>query len=288
MSVHSMKDTSRAKQIAELESHLKNSAEHPSVVMIITPELAEYILTKLQDGGNRSRRPAKIKRFAVDMSEGNWRLSGDTIKFGKSGMLKDGQHRLRACILSGKPFKTHVVFGIEERCFTVIDTGSAKTNADAFQLATIDYPRQSSMATRWLMIYELDAANPNRGMTISNTDLLNFYREHVDEELMKAACADAIAIGKPFPVGALAGLLYRFIRHDRKATLRMVADLKAPKGGGKKLVEMFNDLRKQNGGRMHELQAHAMIIKAFICYRDGKTANKNVVRWTEASEFPVV
>ena len=62
-----------------------------------SPKLAEYVLTNL-NRDNRPMKPGKIKKYAADISDKGWGVTGDTIKFGSDGLLKDGQNRLSACV----------------------------------------------------------------------------------------------------------------------------------------------------------------------------------------------
>ena len=59
--------------------------------------------------------------------QNNWSLTGETIKFGTDGLLKDGQHRLYACIRANTPFDTHAIFGINPETFQHIDVGKKLT-----------------------------------------------------------------------------------------------------------------------------------------------------------------
>src|ERR1700691_3954015 len=88
----------------------------PSHVIEWSPKLAEHVLTELNPK-NRPRKPGKIKQYAADISNKAWGVTGDTIKFGSDGLLKDGQNRLSACVRVNKPFTSHTVFGIDPALF---------------------------------------------------------------------------------------------------------------------------------------------------------------------------
>ena len=70
-----------------------------SVVMTFTPVVAEYILDNM-NVGNRPQKPSRIVRYAADMANDKWSVTGESIKFGADGKLKDGQNRLAACVRS--------------------------------------------------------------------------------------------------------------------------------------------------------------------------------------------
>jgi hypothetical protein len=275
-----------AKQWSVLESLIHNPPENSRIITIV-PGIAQKILDEL-NGNNRGKRPAKIRRFAEFMANDCWRLTGDTIKFGKSEALKDGQNRLFACVHADKPFRTHVVFGVDDRAFMVIDTGATRTGADAFKIEGVAHARVSAPAVRWIMIYENDPAPPERGTAIDNAALLDYLRNRIDRAKLDEAVERAMVMGKPFPIGALAALFYRFEATDHRTTKKFALDLEKRERGGRKLADRLNNLRKQQMGRLHELQTHALIIQAFNCYRAGQTVTAQRLNWTDGKDFPVV
>ena len=75
----------------------------------ITPDVARSMLD--QNTVNfRNLDLNRVKRFAREMSCGNWACNGETIKF-KGDILVDGQHRLAAVIESGSTIQSAVAYG---------------------------------------------------------------------------------------------------------------------------------------------------------------------------------
>lgn len=100
----------------------------------ITPELAKEIL-ETSNHGNRPLKKAHIKMLASSLKNNEWMLNGESIAFSESGRLLDGQHRLNACINSGKPFKTIVIKGINDKAaFGTIDIGKPRSVTDLMDL----------------------------------------------------------------------------------------------------------------------------------------------------------
>jgi hypothetical protein len=93
-----------------------------SRVFWITPEMATYLLEKYNIA-NRPHKPTKIGLYASAMQAGEWRLTGDTLKFSDRGILRDGQNRLLAGAAGGSPFQSHVVFGVPDEFFSAMDQG---------------------------------------------------------------------------------------------------------------------------------------------------------------------
>jgi hypothetical protein len=100
----------------------------------ITPELAKELLAN-SNHGNRPLKKAHIKMLTSSLKNDEWMLNGESITFSSSGRLLDGQHRLNACINSGKSFQTIVITGIEdEAAFGTIDIGKPRSVTDLMDL----------------------------------------------------------------------------------------------------------------------------------------------------------
>jgi hypothetical protein len=141
---------------------------------------------------------------------------------------------------------------------------------------------------RWIAIYEKDATNPDRGVAIDNATLLDYLKNNIDRPRLEEAVERAMAVGKPFPIGGLAALLYRFEARDSRAAKRFALDLEKRERGGRKLATRLLNLRKQQMGRLHELQTHALIIQAFNCYRQNTSITSARLNWVDGKDFPVV
>lgn len=94
----------------------------------ITPDTARRMLAK--NTGNRTPKKNAIDRYARDMQNGWWHVTGQPVIIADTGRLLDGQNRLYACIGSHCPFETLVVRGVDESAFYAIDRGFVRTNAD--------------------------------------------------------------------------------------------------------------------------------------------------------------
>lgn len=103
-------------------------------VETITPEIAAKYLEKNE--GNRTISQGVVDRYARDMAAGRWRLTGETIVFGASGRLLNGQQRLWGCIESDTIFQVVVVRGIEDETavMNVLDSGKARTLGDVLKI----------------------------------------------------------------------------------------------------------------------------------------------------------
>lgn len=122
-----------AQNIFALKTPAKDNPMKESFIETITPERATEILEKNKN--NRRLQERHVKVLAKEMTEGRWKLNGDAIRIDWDGNLLDGQHRLWACIESGKPFDSVVITGLDPAIMPTIDGGKKRTSADVLKLA---------------------------------------------------------------------------------------------------------------------------------------------------------
>lgn len=274
-------------QYTQLQEFIRQPPE-TSRIIIFTPALSKLVIDRINEN-NRRQRPSNIKRFAAAMVASNWVLTGDTIKFSKSGQLIDGQNRLKACVRSEKSFRTHVVFGVADDAFSRIDSGASRTNPDTLQIAGVPYYTIVAPAVRWIMISNDTGPGkrPDRGRKIDNDEILTFYNKHIDADLMQTCSRAASEIGsRHLASGSLAALLYLFEQKNERVAAKFINDLKNRRAGGRKLIVKITNLRKQNMGRVNELQQTALIIQAWNAYRANTTVTAKTLSWNENKEYP--
>lgn len=83
-----------------------------AALCVIAPEEARAILRE-RDSDPEEPDAFTIARIAEELEQDRWILNGATIAFHRDGTLRDGRHRLWACVASGMPLKTWVIFGTE-------------------------------------------------------------------------------------------------------------------------------------------------------------------------------
>ena len=124
------------KTLDRIRHYIEQPPEN-SRVMTITPKICAELLVYNQN--NRPEKPKKIAEYANYMMGGKWMLTGDTIKFSNAKLLRDGQNRVKACARAGVPFRTHVVFGIDDEAFDRLDQGKNRNGADVLSIAGYQY-----------------------------------------------------------------------------------------------------------------------------------------------------
>lgn len=274
-----------ATQIEMLLELIKNPPENSRIVTF-SPALADWVINE-RNGSNRKLKPARIKRYADAMSNNRWMLTGETIIFSKGvGMLLDGQNRLLACKRSGKKFRSHVVFGIDDAVFSVINTAKARTPSDMFYKEAVPYPSIVAAAVRWLMIY--DGGDPTQRPSFSNDDMLIYYKDRVDHDLLSEVVEQSWQASKALPRGALASHLYLFHKRNQAMKKKLLDDLSKNVRGARKLTTTLLRARKDNMGRLNDVWVNALLVQTWNAYRAGEPVTAKTLKWSDTREYPAI
>lgn len=161
---------------ALLEILTSADVSHPQMrLMTITPDEARQLLTLNKH--NRKPRVKDVRSYSRDMKTGNWRLTGDTLKFSKNGLLSDGQHRLLGCIEANTPFQTYVVFGVDDDVQAYVDKNVKRTLGDTLKLNGWENVNRAGavgmMAYKWLQ-FDGPVRNIRGAVTVGITEVLQF------------------------------------------------------------------------------------------------------------------
>lgn len=150
------------------------------VMMLVTPEFSAAGLKKMAP--NRHVHDPRVSLYAQDITEGRWRRNGESIVFDRDGLLRDGQHRLLACIKAGVPFWSLVVFDADPAECDIFDVGRGKSLGDRLSMLGISHARTVAAALRLLYLYELDPKTLNalwsHGRLPSQQVLVEFSEKH--------------------------------------------------------------------------------------------------------------
>jgi hypothetical protein len=100
---------------------------------------------------NRRLRNGRVDQMSRDMIKGNWDDNGETIKFSRTGVLLDGQHRLSAVIQSDTVQVFTVIAGLEDKVRRSVDTGGKRTVGDQLTLHGRDNGTTLASVARFAM-----------------------------------------------------------------------------------------------------------------------------------------
>lgn len=166
----------------EFKAMLKDKANLPkSEMRVITPQIATAWLniTKASGFQNRAVKPKLLEKLCQDLTNNQWILNGEAIIRDKEGVVIDGQHRLLACIRTGKSFPSMVTSNVERKAFSTIDCGCARTPAQVLRMEGVKYPK-----TVAAIINTIDQIRTktvlSKSNVMTNSDSLEFQTENAE------------------------------------------------------------------------------------------------------------
>ena len=154
-------------------------------IIHLTPELAKELLKN--NIGNRRLKNAK-DHYATQMSNGSWKENGEPIIVDVNGFVKDGQHRLHACIQANYSFNIPLITGVDPNVMDTIDTGTNRSLADVLELNGFKYSSQISAIIKTIIKHGrgmiAGRANGDDRKVVTNSEGLNYAQKN-NENLLK-------------------------------------------------------------------------------------------------------
>lgn len=147
----------------------------------VTPAVAQAWLEL--NLSNRNIRKDQVNRYARDMLAGNWAVTGEAIKFGQSGQLIDGQHRLLAIVKAGVTVDVFVVTGLPDTIQGVLDSGRARTAADTLRMG--GYASSNLLAA--IVRKRISLGAPSH---VSSSEVYDYIDIHGEEAIRATAIGD--------------------------------------------------------------------------------------------------
>ena len=275
-------------QVSQLQQMIKNPP-FSAIRAMVTPELAGWVLDNLN---TRNRNPkAKVLNL---LKKHGYRYIGGTLIFGTGGGLLDGQNRLIHCRNSQEPMDILMVFGVLDNNFTLIDSGSKRSAADAFTAALKEsgekHPGIIAEAVRWIenlrTYYDELKENPDSPFprdSSDNMDRWSYYQSKVKKDWIRV-CAGIAAkqARKKIPASHMAAVLYLYHEAGRwgdATKFREDLERNGQRGPGARLINKIRDY-KAAGHRKQEIQSIAWIIQAIN--------NEDRINWRMEQVFPEI
>lgn len=261
--------------------------------MTVTPKLAaEWLLLNID---NRPLAKHQVARLAEVMQRHEFMFNGDAIRFGKDGLLKDGQHRLTACVVSGCSFETLVVWGLDDDAFNTIDV-FIKPRGVADILGIEGQKHSNAVAATAKAVYTFCKTNGFFDGGAASNKLAFTPKVCLEMLAKKPGIRDAaveVQCAKPcrvFPSGAtLAALLYLF----RSVDGMLAQDFfEVIYNGSSETQRAFNVLRETLIARrlsstaIKKTAAVSLAIRAWNAEYAGRTVK--ILRFATGEEFPKI
>lgn len=166
---------------------------------------------------NKRNRPVKRQNLVFlcdELRSGRWQVNGDAIRITTDGDLLDGQHRLMAVVQTGISIDTLVIYGVDACAFETIDTGAARSNADALTVGGEKNSR--NLAAALTLMKDLMGGNTSfiRTVKISNTEIVGLLEKNPD---VRGSVRWGNALVRLVPPSAAIALHCLFSRVDKIA-----------------------------------------------------------------------
>jgi hypothetical protein len=182
--------------------------------LVITPTMAKSILEK---NVNRSLRPGRVKEYSDAMKAGQWQFNGDTIRLDRNDVLRDGQHRLEACIVANRSFPAVLITGLPPQTQSTMDTGSRRSIADTLKLAGEDHAVLLASVLNLVNFWETSGimARQSFGALTAN-NAVDMVRRHEDiRYIVKKVAADKLhVIPSPSSFATAAYIIFESVKGD--------------------------------------------------------------------------
>jgi hypothetical protein len=183
------------------------TSEPTVTVETITPAIAEEWLKR--NTHNRNIRQRHVETLAHAMTEGQWMLNGQSVTFDPNGVLVDGQHRLKAVVVSGVTIDSVVVRGVDMSAQITVDVGPGRSFGDVLHWRGETSTNVLAAGVRALHRFKYgDAyASQSTSLRVTFADLLAVLDAHPG---IRQSCKKAEALRKAVkvPAGPMAGLHY--------------------------------------------------------------------------------
>lgn len=257
----------------------------------ITPLTAEKLLAS--NHANRPLSKSVVEKYVKEMKSGTWVLNGDSIRVDKNDCLLDGQHRLTACIVSGVPFSTLLITGIEPSVFTTIDIGKNRNASDT--LALKGYTNTQSLATviKFLMTFQhtKKVSTFDGGRATSNQSVLDFIEENPDVYVDTVEFRNRYTAAIKFTGVSAGGALFHIIKKKSPELAHfMFKSISTGAGLGEDSVI----LKYRNKMLSNTIEGKSMRCgyKALLLIRLWNklktTGDKGLLRWNNEETFPKI
>lgn len=273
----------------------------------IDPELAAELLKRNHE--NRNPKPRKIEQFVREMQRGAWDIDVSDIKFGRNGDLVDGQNRLLACIEAKVPFPTMIRTCVNPGAKAKVDTGSARTAADALKMEGISGGSPSAVAAavnlRSRFIERITEHDGKRGfdyksITYTHGEVIEYLRAHPAVTTWASRAENLSSKVVPaIPRSVCIAALSMFAEVDEANTVRFYDALVHGSWGGPgdPLMALIGYAARIRGGRVSgspgargrvQQEENLMaLIKTWNAWRTGEHIKLLSIRQNERLELPL-
>lgn len=250
-----------------------NSQTIAPAIVEITPELAEHYLT--HNDSNRPLSKRDMVSYQRAMEAGHWQLNGQPIILDTEDHLLDGQHRLNACILAKKPFRTLLIRGISKEAFKSLDSGRRRNASDAL---AIDHEENTkSLAAALKHIWQHEQGLIGKSVLAPQPwELMETLDRHAG---VREFASPAFFKKIPGPASLIAAMGYLFHQADPQRAPDFFEQLRDGYGlkKGSPILLLRDRLRDKSDHRTMQ-ENTGLMIKAWNAWIAGRTLDRLLIR----------
>lgn len=248
---------------------------------------------------NRRQRGRVKDRYIKAMTKGQWKLTGEAIKFNTRGELIDGQHRLEAIIATGKTVEILVCRNVPPEAFMELDTGATRSPGDLLTVAGYDYSNGVASAIRFITsIYKVEAGTVSpsslareRAAPETLLEYAEAYSDSLVDAVRKTMTKQARTVCSP--PAMFAALYYIFAEHNKKGADQFFDTLIDGLGyeqGRQDPIYQLRRLLEQFKANKHQKRPNfykaAITIKAWNAFQNRDTISS--LRFSENEGWPEI
>ena len=242
---------------------LQSNSKPPAKVIFVTRDIAQRWLNR--NTRNRKVNQRKLRKYVRDMAAGNWHFTGDSMKFAPDGTLLDGQHRLLAIVETGATIPVLVVQNILDEAQKHMDTGAARTAADALSIRGEQHSSILAAAARLALGMAAELPDPGK-YDPTHAEIEKFVDEN--PSIHEAAqFASSVARRTDCPPALVAYSYWRMAQVDRAdaASFWVAAADKVGLTAGDPVIAMTNRFAESRRNR-ERMSKRAYLSVIFRCW----------------------
>ncbi len=261
----------------------------------VDPDMARTFLD--ENDANRAIRTRVVNAYARDMAHGDWMITGETIKFSKTGELLDGQHRLYAIMESGTAQRLLVIRGLDPSTKGVIDTGAPRTAGDALKLVGLGGSSAFAVAAaaRLLVLWQTDrlrtmSAGLRHEDRATHGEIIQMVRDNPDVlDAVADAYRDYERTGIPTGPGGMARMvLHQIDAADAAVFFDALSGYKTDGSNDPRAVLLYTIRQMRALGQMRKPgEAIGLIFTAWNAWRDGQKITTLNTRDKKGRALPI-
>jgi hypothetical protein len=257
---------------------------------LITPEIAKKLLEK-NDHNRRLKIPVYL-RYAEDIKNGRWKdNTAELIKISESGLLLDGQHRLKAVLVANQSVFFWVAYGLKDSVFDVLDTGAVRSSSDTFKVAQIKNANQiPSIINSFFILKKSYQKSVQKNEKLTNSQILEEYYKDADfwQYIFRMSSSWYESFSKIIPVSTIGAMFATFYHINKEDAIDFMNQLCKGSNIKNPTIELLRKRLIQDrlsNAKISPTLKNVLIVKVWNFYR--KNESVKVLKFDfEKEEFP--